>query len=111
LKYHTFAPTYETQWSNDNTINVLTAYLCYASVYAFHTLAVVFEDLGWEELQQLWIPELKLTFGAACSSLRKSWEELRLHKNRGDEERVLHYAQVINDIQSALGIEMTEFDL
>jgi hypothetical protein len=70
-----------------------------------------FQDYSAQELKDLWISDLNMTFGAACSALRKSWSAFKLNRDRGDEARTLYYSQVINKLQSGLGIEETIWDL
>jgi hypothetical protein len=65
-----------------------------------------------QELRELWIPDLMMTFGAACSALNKSWYGFKLCMRDGDIERVRYYSQgVINKVQDGLGIPVTEWNL
>jgi hypothetical protein len=52
-----------------------------------------------------------MTLGAAISALKQSWTAFKLNKDRGEPGRVWYYAETINRIQDALGVEMTQFDL
>jgi hypothetical protein len=70
-----------------------------------------FNSYDWRGLQQLWIEHLRIRFGAAVSSLKKSWHAFKLGMREGDEAKCRHYAATINRIQAALGIEETSFDL
>jgi hypothetical protein len=70
-----------------------------------------FNDYDWRELQSLWIEDLGITFGAAVSSLKKSWHAYKVGMGQGDQAKCRHYAATINRIQAALGIEETSFDL
>ena len=63
------------------------------------------------EVKLTWVPELGMTLGAAFSALKQSWTAFKLNKDRGEHGRVWYYAETINRIQDALGIEMTLFDL
>lgn len=68
------------------------------------------EGMYWEEARDTWIPELSISFGQAISALKKSWLVFKLDRQKG-EDRVFYYANQINQIQKALGIDTTEFDL
>ena len=69
------------------------------------------EGMHWEEARDTWIPELSMSFGQAVSALKKSWLAFKLNRQKGEEDRVFYYANQINQIQKALGIDITEFDL
>ncbi len=70
-----------------------------------------FLSMGDKELRELWIPELMMNFGQACSALTKSWYGLKLCLRDGDLDRARYYSQVINEIQDALGVPVTEWNL
>jgi hypothetical protein len=70
-----------------------------------------FLDMDDIELRELWIAELGMNYGRACSALKKAWQGFRFNRNHGDEERVWYYAHVIKRFQAAFGIETTEFSL
>ena len=64
-----------------------------------------------QDVKRTWVPELGMTLGAAISALKQSWTAFKLNKDRGEPGRVWYYAETINRIQDALGVEMTQFDL
>jgi hypothetical protein len=64
-----------------------------------------------QEMKQTWVPELGMMLGAAISALKQSWTAFKLNKDRGEPGRVWYYAETINRIQDASGVEMTQFDL
>lgn len=70
-----------------------------------------FLSMSDQELRELWIPELMMTFGAACSALNKSWYGLKLCLRDGDIERARYYSKVIDNIKDALGLPPTEWNL
>lgn len=57
-----------------------------------------------DELQELWIPEIGMSFGACVSALTQSWAGFKLNRERGEHGRVQYYANTINRIQKALGL-------
>ncbi len=55
-----------------------------------------FNSLDWRSLQELWIEDLGITYGAAVSSLKKSWHAYKLGMREGDEAKCRYYAAIIN---------------
>ena len=64
-----------------------------------------------QEMKRTWVPELGMTLGADISAHKQSWTAFKLSKDIGEPGRVWYYAETINRIQDALGLEMTLFDL
>jgi hypothetical protein len=60
-------------------------------------------------LQQQYIPELKMCYGAACSALTKSWKAFRIAR-QNDTGESRYYAWVINSLQAGLGLEPSQFE-
>ena len=74
----------------------------------WHSSKYSLEDLSWDEIRNLPVPELGCSFGGACESLRKNWYKFKAQKREGDRgwDTILR----INRIQRALGLEpLTEF--
>jgi hypothetical protein len=69
------------------------------------------DQMDPQEVKRTWLPELGMTLGAAISALKQSWTAFKLNKDRGEPGRVWYYAETINRVQDALGLEMTQFDL
>ena len=65
------------------------------------------EGMHWQELQQLYLPELKMCWGPACSSLKKSWQAYKAAGRNGMYRTDIAWR--INAIQNAMGIEKSEF--
>jgi hypothetical protein len=68
-----------------------------------------FQSIDWRELQQLYLPEINMTFGQGCSSLIKLWKgyrQARLQGLPGSSE----ISYKINAIQRAMGVEVTHFE-
>jgi hypothetical protein len=65
------------------------------------------EGMHWTELQQIFLPELEMCWGPACSALKKSWYSYK----RAGKEGVYRgdIAFRINKIQNAMGIQKSEF--
>ncbi len=68
-----------------------------------------FDDMDWRELQSLYIEDLGITFGAAVSSLKKSWKMYKYSILQGDEAAAKHYSLIINRVQDALGLPLSSF--
>jgi hypothetical protein len=65
------------------------------------------QGLHWQELQQIYLPELKMCWGPACNSLRKLWKSYKIAGQNGEPRGDIAWR--INKIQSAMGIEKSEF--
>ena len=61
----------------------------------------------WEDMQQTFIPELRMNFGQACSALKKSWKAYKIAGRNGEPRGDIAWR--IRSIESALGIEKSEF--
>jgi hypothetical protein len=69
------------------------------------------EGMHWSEIAEIPLPELGMKWGAACSSLKKSWWSYKMTKKYGsglDSKRDLAYR--INKIQHSMGIPITRFE-
>ncbi len=64
-----------------------------------------------KERAALEIPELNCTWGQCCSSLNKCWLGFKIAKRRNESEGMEFYASKINNIQSLMGIPLTEFEI
>src|SRR5215469_18944106 len=65
------------------------------------------EGMPWQELQQIYLPELGMCWGPACNSLKKLWKSYKIAGRNGEPRRDI--AWKINQIQNAMGIEKSEF--
>ena len=63
--------------------------------------------MHWQELQQLYLPELNMRWGPAVSALKKLWKSYKIAGRTGVPRSDL--AWKINQIQKAMGIEKSEF--
>jgi hypothetical protein len=69
------------------------------------------ENMHWSEIADIPLHELGIKWGAACSSLKKSWWSYKMSKKYGnglDSRRDLAYR--INKIQHSMGIALTQFE-
>lgn len=64
------------------------------------------QNMPREELQKLWIPGLKMTYGATVSALTKSWTAYRIAGRNGEPRGDL--AIRILNIQKNLGIPQSD---
>ena len=65
------------------------------------------QGMHWQELQQLYLPELNMRWGPAVSALKKLWKSYKIAGRTGEPRSDL--AWKINQIQKAMGIEKSEF--
>ena len=65
------------------------------------------QGLPWQELQQIYLPELGMCWGPACNSLKKLWKSYKIAGRNGEPRRDI--AWKINAIQKAMGIPKSEF--
>jgi hypothetical protein len=65
------------------------------------------QGMHWQELQQLYLPELNMRWGPAVSALKKLWKSYKIAGRTGEPRSDI--AWKINQIQKAMGIEKSEF--
>ena len=65
------------------------------------------QGMPWQELQQIYLPELRMCWGPACNSLKKLWKSYKIAGRNGEPRRDI--AWKINAIQKAMGIQKSEF--
>ncbi len=65
------------------------------------------QGLPWQELQQIYLPELGMCWGPACYLLKKLWKCYKIAGRNGEPRGDI--AWKINRIQSSMGIEMSQF--
>jgi len=63
--------------------------------------------MHWQELQQLYLPELNMRWGPAVSALKKLWKSYKIAGRTGEPRSDL--AWKINRVQVAMGLEKSEF--
>ena len=66
------------------------------------------EGMHWTELQQLYLPELKMCWGPACNSLKKLWKSYKIAGRTGEVRSDI--AWNIRNIQRAMGIPESRFE-
>jgi len=67
------------------------------------------ESKDWNNIKEIFIPELEMTFAQACSALKRSWFAYKMSRKQG----VGHNSELswrINRIQYYLGIPLTEWE-
>src|SRR5215831_20642620 len=75
---------------------------------SWHSTKFDLENMSWDEIRELPIPELNCRFGGACMALKKQWYHYKRLRKEGD--RGWDIILRINKIQRALGLEpLTEF--
>jgi hypothetical protein len=65
------------------------------------------QGMPWQELQQIYLPELRMCWGPTCNSLKKLWKSYKIAGRNGEPRRDI--AWKINAIQKAMGIQKSEF--
>jgi hypothetical protein len=66
-----------------------------------------FQHMDPQVLQRLYLPELKMCFGPACSSLRKLWKSYKIASRTGESRSWQAYKIV--QIERAMGLEVSQF--
>jgi hypothetical protein len=74
---------------------------------AWHSTKYDLDNMDWNEIREIYLPEIQMSWGSACEAMRKSWFSYKMSKREGD--RGWDIILRINRIQKALGIELTEF--
>ena len=67
-----------------------------------------FQHTDWENNDI--VEDLGYRYGKAMSALHKSWLKLRICRSHNDEIGITEAQEQINTIQSAVGLEMTDWD-
>jgi len=73
----------------------------------WHSSKYDLENMRWQEVQDIWLPELDCTWGFACNYLRKQWFRYKMGKREGDRgyDTILN----INRILYSMGLPLVEF--
>lgn len=66
------------------------------------------ENMSWQELQELYLPEVKMRFGPAVSALKKLWKSYKIAGRNGEPRGDI--AWNIRNIQRAMGIPESQFE-
>lgn len=74
---------------------------------AWHSTKYDLENMDWNQIREIYLPEIQMSWGSACEAMRKSWFSYKMSKKEGD--RGWDIILRINKIQRALGIPLTEF--
>jgi len=74
----------------------------------WHSTRYPLEDMDWDSIREIDIPQLGMNWGKCCESIRKTWYAYKRSKAEGETRSDLAYR--INRIQYYLGIPLTEFD-
>jgi hypothetical protein len=64
--------------------------------------------IHWTELERIYLPEINMTWGQACSAIKKSWFSYKMAGKSGMYRGDIAYR--IQNIQRVMGIPITEFD-
>src|SRR5215469_3934980 len=65
------------------------------------------QGFPWQELQQIYLPELGMCWGPACYLLKKLWKAYKIAGRSGEPRGDIAYK--INRVQAAMGIERAQF--
>lgn len=66
------------------------------------------QNMHWTELQQLYLPDLGMSWGPACNSLKKLWKSYKIAGRTGEVRSDI--AWNIRNIQRAMGIPESQFE-
>ena len=48
-------------------------------------------------------------WGTNCSALRKAWLGIKIARRKGEEDELIRYMTLVNEIQNSMGIKATYF--
>jgi hypothetical protein len=65
------------------------------------------QNMDWRELREMYLPEVKMKFGPACSAIRKLWKSYKIAGRMGESRS--WQAWKITEIQRAMGLEESIF--
>lgn len=65
------------------------------------------QNMSWKEISEIYLPEIDMRFGSACSALKKLWKSYKIAGRNGEPRGDI--AWKIHRIQSAMGIERSQF--
>lgn len=78
--------------------------------FRFHSSKYPFLHLlQGKELQDFYVEELDCTYGRCLGGLKKAWVGFKIAKGHDDSDNMLYYASIIQTIQRAMGIRVTDF--
>ena len=65
------------------------------------------ENMSWQEVQDIYLPELDCSWGLACNYLRKLWFRFKMGKREGDRgfDTILNISRILY----AMGLPLVEF--
>jgi len=65
------------------------------------------ENMSWQEVQDIWLPELDCTWGFACNYLRKQWFRYKMEKREGERgwDTILNISRILY----SMGLPLQEF--
>lgn len=66
------------------------------------------ENMHWTELQQLYLPDIGMCWGSACSAIKKLWKSYKIAGRTGEPRSDI--AWKIRNIQRAMGIPESQFE-
>jgi hypothetical protein len=67
------------------------------------------QNTPWQELQKIYLPEVKMCLGPACSALKRNWLKYKITSGNGVDSR-RDIAWTINKLQAAIGLELSQFE-
>ena len=66
------------------------------------------QNTPWQELQKIYLPEVKMCLGPACSALKRNWLKYKITSDNGIDSR-RNISWTINKLQAAIGLERSRF--
>ena len=78
--------------------------------FRFHSSKYPFlHMLQGRELQEFYIDELDCEYGRCIGGLKKAWRGYKIARGHDDLDNQQYYASIIQTIQRALGIKVSDF--
>lgn len=65
------------------------------------------QNMSWKEISEIYLPEIDMRFGSACSALKKLWKSYKIAGRSESREAILHGKLIAYNLP--LGIERSQF--
>jgi hypothetical protein len=96
-----------TRWLKDYEVRRLSPDRSSRSRLNWRSTKYDIENMSWQEVQNIYLPEIESTWGFACNYLRKLWYKFKMQKREG--ERGWDTILDISRILYSMGLPLIEF--
>lgn len=96
-----------TRWLKDYEVRRLSPDRSSRSRLNWRSTKYDIENMSWQEVQNIYLPEIECTWGFACNYLRKLWYKFKMQRREG--ERGWDTILDISRILYSMGLPLIEF--